>query len=207
MDPMTIYTDVNDFRGYTEGLTADTTLAQLAPSVRTVASDIRSVITKDTFDAIAAYGSEASDAQQEAKSLLKTALANGAMHRYQIFSSTKKNGSDASLYKYQHEELKEHYIEAYSRAMDELLDYLDTTDASDQAAAAYRASSVFQERQDLPLKNAREFDRYYGIGHCSAYQLEGQWYFLSHAYDAQFGATAKMFLRKLEFDKEGWMAW
>lgn len=50
-------------------------------------------------------------------------------------------------------------------------------------------------------------DRFYGVGHCSAYQFEGQWYFLSHAYDAQFGATAKMFLRKLKFDGEGWIEW
>lgn len=162
MDPISIYTDVNDFRNYTEGLTADTTMAQLAPSIRTVASDIKAVITKETFNEIAGYGSDATDDHQDAKALLKTALANGAMHRYQIFSSTKKNGSDASLYKYQHEEIKDHYIEAHSRAMDELLDYLDST--APEEGTGYYASDVFRERQDLPLRNAREFDKYYGIG-------------------------------------------
>lgn len=161
MDPITIYTDVVDFRTYTEGLTADTTLAQLAPSIRTVASDINAVITKAAFEEIAGYGTEATDLQKDMKTALKTALANGAMYKYQIFSSTKKNGSDASLYKYQHEEIKDHYVEAYSRAMDELLNLLDE---GETGISAYRESAVYLERLDLPLKNAREFDRYYGIG-------------------------------------------
>lgn len=48
-------------------------------------------------------------------------------------------------------------------------------------------------------------ERYYGIGHNSAYNLYGQWYFLCHAYDAEVGARAKMFLRKMYFDKDGWI--
>lgn len=48
-------------------------------------------------------------------------------------------------------------------------------------------------------------ERYYGVGHCSAYELkDGQWYFISHAYDSEFGARAKLFIRKMIFDKDGW---
>ena len=50
-------------------------------------------------------------------------------------------------------------------------------------------------------------ERYYGVGHCSVYQLpDGNWYYLSHAYDSQFGARAKLFLRRLLFDADGWLS-
>ena len=50
-------------------------------------------------------------------------------------------------------------------------------------------------------------ERYYGVGHCSVYQLpDGNWYYLSHAYDSQFGARAKLFLRRLLFDTDGWLS-
>lgn len=162
MDPTAIFTNIDDFRSYTEGLTADTTLDQLVPSIRTVASDIKAVITAAVFEAIQSFGSAATDAQKDAARLLKTALANGAMYRYQIFASAKKNGSDASLYKYQHEEIKEHYIEAFSRAMDELLDWLDENDTAD-----YHESDQYKSRQELPIRSAREFNRYYGIDNSS----------------------------------------
>lgn len=48
-------------------------------------------------------------------------------------------------------------------------------------------------------------DRFFGIGHNSAYELYGQWYFLCHAYDAEVGARAKLFLKKMYFDEEGWI--
>ena len=55
-------------------------------------------------------------------------------------------------------------------------------------------------------------DKFFGVGHCSAYELtmpDGttrQWYFLSHAYDISKDGQSKLFLRKLEFDKDGWLS-
>lgn len=48
-------------------------------------------------------------------------------------------------------------------------------------------------------------DDFFGIGHCSAYDIDGQWYFVSHAYDVKENGKAKLFIRKLKFDKDGWM--
>ena len=36
MKPTDLFTDLNDFQEYTDGLTADTTYAQLGPSITTV---------------------------------------------------------------------------------------------------------------------------------------------------------------------------
>lgn len=45
---------------------------------------------------------------------------------------------------------------------------------------------------------------FFGVGHNSAYQFDGQWYFLSHAYEKERNGQAKIFLRKMHFDKDDW---
>lgn len=48
-------------------------------------------------------------------------------------------------------------------------------------------------------------ERYYGVGHCSVYQLpDGNWYYISHAYDSEYGARAKLFIRALQFSPDDW---
>lgn len=46
---------------------------------------------------------------------------------------------------------------------------------------------------------------FFGVGHCAAYELDGQCYFLSHAYEKAQGGRAKLFLRPIEFDADGWI--
>ncbi len=46
--------------------------------------------------------------------------------------------------------------------------------------------------------------RYAGIGHCSAYEINGRWYYVSHAYDQQDGGQAHLYLRPMQWDVEGW---
>lgn len=45
----------------------------------------------------------------------------------------------------------------------------------------------------------------FGIGHCSAYEFDGKCYFISHAYMKDKNGAAKLFIRPLTFDKEGWI--
>lgn len=47
-------------------------------------------------------------------------------------------------------------------------------------------------------------NEFFGAGHNSAYQFNGQWYFLCHAYEKAHNGQAKMFLRRMRFDEEGW---
>lgn len=54
-------------------------------------------------------------------------------------------------------------------------------------------------------------ERFYGVGHNSAYEVrmpddKKQWYFFSHAYDTEADGRAKLFLRKIQFDKQGWIS-
>ena len=171
MKPTDLFTDLNDFQEYTDGLTADTTYDQLKPSITTVVNaTVLPMVTAQVYIALAtATAPEDGDTEEEkavktaaleGKELLKTAVAAGAMLQYQIFASVKKNGSDGSLYKYQHEEIKDHYREALWGAMDQLLALLD----ENPSIGDFEKTNEYKERQELPVKNAREFDRYYGIG-------------------------------------------
>ncbi len=45
---------------------------------------------------------------------------------------------------------------------------------------------------------------YYGIGHCSAYKFDGQWYFMAHGYSTADGGMSRLVLRPMHFDAEGW---
>ena len=154
MNPTALFKDIADFRKYCDGLQADTEYRQLLPSIRSTVATISGIIGGRTVLAI-------SELQEGNEGLehLKTAVATGTLYRYQIFDSVKKNGSDASMYKYQHEEIKEHHISAHWLAMDELLTWLD----SNPETGGYNESKTYRERQELPIKNAEEFDYYYGI--------------------------------------------
>lgn len=46
---------------------------------------------------------------------------------------------------------------------------------------------------------------FFGIGHCSAYEFDGQWYFVSHAYDKAQNGRAKLFIRPINFTSDGWI--
>ncbi len=46
---------------------------------------------------------------------------------------------------------------------------------------------------------------YFGVGHSSAYEWEGKCYFISHAYVKDQNGAAKLFIRPITFDKDGWI--
>ena len=53
--------------------------------------------------------------------------------------------------------------------------------------------------------------RFYGIGHNSAYEVNmpngtREWLFISHAYDTEADGRAKLFLRRMSFDNDGWIS-
>ena len=157
MNYTTIFTDLEDFRSYADGVQADTAYRQLHPSLRATGSEMEKIIPSAVIEAVA---SDTAGAE-----LLRTALANGALYRYQIFLSVKRNGSDASLYKYQHEELKDVYCEAYWKAMDALLDWLD----EHPDTGSWQDTDDYTARQGLPVKNAEEFHYYFGINRSSCF--------------------------------------
>lgn len=154
-----IFPDLGEFQKYSDGMIADTSIGQLMPSIRTAVHDVAGIISQSVFDAVLDGG------QEEPVELLKTAVACKASYKYQIFATSKKNGSDASMYKYQHEEMKSHHLESYWAAMDRLLDWLD----ANPQTGGWQETSEYKGRMALPVKSASEFDFYFGIGKSSLF--------------------------------------
>ena len=46
---------------------------------------------------------------------------------------------------------------------------------------------------------------YYGVGHCAVYNIDGQTIFIAHAYEKARGGRAKLFVRPLYFNSQGWI--
>ena len=157
-----IFPNLGEFQKYSDGMVADTSIEQLMPSIRSNIRDINEYIPKEVFAAIL-DGDE-----DEPLELLKSAIASGASYKYQIFASAKKNGSDASMYKYQHEEVKAHHLESYWASLDALLDWLDAHSESFN----WSETDTFSDRGQLPVKNAHEFDKYFGIGNSSHFYFK-----------------------------------
>lgn len=157
-----IFPNLGEFQKYSDGMVADTSIEQLMPSIRSSIRDINEYIPKDVFAAILG------GAEDEPLELLKSAIASGASYKYQIFASAKKNGSEASMYKYQHEEVKAHHLESYWASLDALLDWLDAHAESFN----WSSTSTFSDREQLPVKNAHEFDKYFGIGNSSHFYFK-----------------------------------
>lgn len=44
---------------------------------------------------------------------------------------------------------------------------------------------------------------YSGVGHCSVYDMDGEWYILAHGYDKRRNGASKLYIRKLKWD-DGW---
>lgn len=156
-----IFKDLAEFREYAPGIGADTSLQQLMPHIRMVTMDIFKLITYDVYIALRNGGSE------DGLALLKTAIASGTLYKYQIFLSVAKAGTEAALYKYQHEELKRNHLDLYWTALDALLEWLDTH----PDIGGFKDSSIYKDRQELPVRSAAEFDK--------IFQIDGSSYFFS----------------------------
>lgn len=48
-------------------------------------------------------------------------------------------------------------------------------------------------------------EEYFGVGHNAAFTYYGQPFFISHAYEKSQGSRAKLFIRPMNFDKNGWI--
>ena len=163
-----IFTGLEDFVRYADGLLPDTTYEQLGPSIRSVTLNIMDLITSEAYIVLCGVNDDDSLMFQGLE-FLKSAVATGTLYKYAIFATVKRNGAENSLYKYQHEEIKQHHIDAYWKAMDRLLAWLDKNAAKvkwtdkEGKEHSFLDTDIYQERQLLPIKSADEFDYYFGI--------------------------------------------
>ena len=74
-----------------------------------------------------------------------------------------------------------------------------------------RITGPYYDQKGQPMEKGGGTDLYgpneefFGVGHCSGYDFDGQTYFISHAYEKDENGRAKLFIRPLTFDEDGWI--
>lgn len=166
---LAFFSDIKEFRLFAKGWDASNPLDELLPSYRTAKSEVVNLVGKETWDLLKAYydvpPGEADQDKEEAIEFIRAALANLTMFEHFIFVDIKNKADNASLYRYQYDEVTERYVQNTWAALNDLLVLLDSkTDKFTE----YAISPTYVDRQDLIVSDAREFHKIYGIDN-SAY--------------------------------------
>jgi len=159
MNAIDFFDNIDDFRSFAPGVDGTLQLDSLYPSFLPTKKRIQDVITIGVYDAIKADFVLEQPQHTIAILSLRSAIANYTMYKYKIFDAVSKNGSDQKLYKYQLDEIKEEYITMFWASMDELLRYLE----SHEELGSWKDSDQYKQRSELPIKDAKEFNNYFGI--------------------------------------------
>lgn len=146
------FKDTDELRRYVQGVDGSMSMDTLKPAFMLARKAVADTVGEAVFDALSGMTSE------PVFQAMRFATANYAMYKHLIFWSVSRGG-DQQLYKYQYEEMKDEYISQFWAAMDTLLLWLD----ANPDTGGYDKGPVWQERQQMPVRNALEFDRYYGI--------------------------------------------
>lgn len=148
-----IFLDTDELRRYVQGVDGTMSLETLQPAFTLARKAVVDTIGEDVFQALA-------EKQEEpVYEAIRMAIANYTMFKHLIFWATSRGNTDQQLYKYQYEEIKDEYITQFWAAMDTILLWLD----GNPETGGYNQSELYKERQAMPVRDALEFDRYYGI--------------------------------------------
>lgn len=148
-----IFSDTDELRRYVQGVDGTMSLETLQPAFTLARKAVVDTVGETVFNALA---EEQSAPVYEA---IRMAIANYTMFKHLIFWSTSRGNTDQQIYKYQYEEIKDEYITQFWAAMDTILLCLD----GNPETGGYNQSELYKERQAMPVRDALEFDRYYGI--------------------------------------------
>lgn len=148
-----VFSDTDELRRYVQGVDGTMSLETLQPAFTLARKAVADTVGESVFEALAA------ELDAPVYQAMRTAVANYAMFKHLIFWATSRGNTDQQIYKYQYEEIKDEYITQFWAAMDTLLLWLD----GNPETGGYDQSGLYRERQTMPVRDALEFDRYYGI--------------------------------------------
>lgn len=160
---MDFFNYIDEFRKYIT-IPASVKLEALQPSLRPAKRKLTQLIGKETYDAILAYYNTPSDpvkpAFETAVEHCQAALANIMHQDYFKLIASERNATENKLYKYQEDQTLEINITNSWTELDGLLELLE---ANQTDFPEYPNTDTFKAREKLIFKDAREFDKYYGI--------------------------------------------
>ncbi|MCW3784928.1 DUF6712 family protein [Plebeiibacterium sediminum] len=158
---MDFFQYIDEFRKYIQ-IPASVKLEALDPSFRPAKRKIINLIGKATYTKIKdAYTSESEDETlKEAIEYVQAALANMMHIDYFKLSASERNSTENKMYKYQEDQTIEINISNTWTELDNLLEILE---ANNTVFPDFENTDAYKVRDKLIFKNAREFDKEYGI--------------------------------------------
>lgn len=120
---------------------------------------------------------------------LRGALANLTAIPYFIFEASQRNNTENKLYRYQENKQIETYLENAWTELNFLLNYMESNIAN---FTAYGETDQYKLRQTLFIKNAKEFQRYYGAVN-SAYFFNNVVFIIEEIQNEEIKPRVKLF--------------
>jgi hypothetical protein len=153
-----------EIRVFVKGIDSGTLFDTFDAPFRPAKQRLINLIGQTTYDQILAYYTTPTDPVDaklaSAVDYIRGALANILAYSDFIFNAPNRNNTDNNIYRYQEDSIIQQYIEnAYSE-----LGFLIAVLESDTTKfSAFAGTDTYKLRQDLFLKSAAEFQRYYNI--------------------------------------------
>lgn len=168
-----------EIRQFAPQVKTDTKINEFEPYLRPQKQRIIRAIGQETYDQILNdYNNQFVDAiLRKGWEYMQAALANFMAIPYFKFDAQERKNTDNDLYRYQETAQLEEYLENAWTEMDNLLEHLE---ANPTAYPDYQLTDMFTERENLFIKNAYQFQKYYG----------------SNAYKSAYFYNSTIFLQK-----------
>ncbi len=151
-----LFQNVDEFRQYVPGISANLEFSELNSSAISARKQIRNIIKKDLWDKIK------TEENTDARGYLCNAFGNLTMHKSIIFNvvSMRIASDSVDVYKNEYESMQRQYIDNYYNAMDSLIEELSE---NDNYSALWKETPEYKLLDTLEIKNTTEFNSYYGI--------------------------------------------
>ncbi len=166
---MDFFNYIDEFRKYIQ-IPASVKLEALSPSFRPAKNKVISLIGKATYDIIKEAYTSASEEEvlTEAIEYIQATLANMMHIDYFKLSASERNATENKLYKYQEDQTIEINISNTWTELDNLLVLLE---ANKDTFPDFVNTDSYKAREQMIFKNAREFDKYYGIDQSAYFHM------------------------------------
>lgn len=152
-----------ELREFAPQMPTDGKIDPFEPFYRPQYQKIVNLIGQDTYDLLKTYYADvafdATTVKGKAVGFLRAALANLVAIPYFIFEAGERNNTDNKLYRYQENKQMEMYLENSWAELNFLILHLEANIAD---FTAFADTDQYKLRQTLFIKNAKEFQRYYG---------------------------------------------
>lgn len=167
---MDFFEYIDEFRKYIT-IPASVKLEALEPSLRPAKRKMVQLIGQETYDLILAYYNTPTPADPilaASVEHVQATLANNMHIDYFKLIASERNATDNKLYKYQEDQTLEINITNVWVELDGLLELLAANDAK---FPDYVNTDTYKSRDTLVFKDAREFDKYYGIDQSAYFHM------------------------------------